>query len=61
MKKYKKLNLRKLSIAKLKENFSIMGGTEQRTDKCLGTKTRTMCGNPCGGELSIDNFPGCRE
>lgn len=61
MKKNKKLNLRKLSIAKLKENLSIMGGSEEETSVCLGTKTRTRSCHPCGGEVSIDNVSGCRD
>lgn len=58
MKKHKKLNLRKLSIAKLKESSRIIGG--RTSDWKEGTKTRTMCGDSCGAEVSIDNTP-CRE
>ncbi|WP_298418755.1 hypothetical protein [uncultured Kordia sp.] len=56
MKKFKKLNLRKLSVAKLENKQSVKGGTDERSVYiCAGTKTRTMCTDPCGGQLSIED------
>jgi len=55
MKKYRKLNLRKLSIAKLANMFSLKGGTDPdpRTDNCNPTAmTRTNLVDCCN-EFSI--------
>lgn len=59
MKKYRKLNLGKLSIANLREVEKVKGGTDPATTNCQTPKTRTqICGGSCGGQLSIFNA-GC--
>ena len=67
MKKHRKLNLRKISIAKLEEKIAIYGGgtTELGThfncektiddNKCFGTKTRTMCEEDSCASFCIHN------